>query len=471
MRIGSLLKPITIILVAIIWLVQLQGCANIVPPSGGPRDSIPPYLIAAKPHDSSVQINPKEIVIAFNEFITADALQENLIFSPTIKTVPLIDARLNVLRIRINDTLASNTTYSLKFGNAIKDVNEGNIAKGFTYVFSTGNHIDTGTFKGSVRVAETGEVDSTLLVVLHPINKDSAIFKDKPLYYTKLNGKGQFEFQFLPTQSFNAFVVPNDFTKRYDDSTKVFGFLKAPIEIKAQTDTQMFYVFEGAKKVEKKKTSTSSSNKNAKKEGMTSLRYAKSLDGSEQDLLNDLLLSFDTPIHLNDSFPIQLCDTLNKPLDNVTLSLDSTQKIITIKHDWMESTKLRLIIPKKSVKDSLGNTLLKSDTLAFKTKSESAYGTALIRMNNYQSFKNPILLLTKDNKVKFSYPLQQAILRISKLPPGDYQLKLLLDDNNNGVWDTGKFSQQKQPEIVIKLSTILNIKANWENEANVILKM
>ncbi|NCW13189.1 MAG: hypothetical protein EBV82_08535, partial [Chitinophagia bacterium] len=365
MSIGSLLKTTTLIVIAAIGLAQISGCANIVPPSGGPRDSLPPYLLVAKPHDSSVNINPKEIVIAFNEYISTDAVQENLIFSPTIKTMPLIDARLNMLRIRINDTLANNTTYSLKFGNAIKDVNEGNIAKGFTYVFSTGNYIDTGIFKGSVRIAETGEIDSTLLVVLHPINKDSAIFKDKPVYYTKLNGKGQFEFKFLPYQKFNAFVVPNDYTKRYDDSTKLFGFLNAPIEIKAQTDTQLFYVFEGAKKIEKKKTSSSATNKNAKKEGMSFLRYSKSLEGSEQDLLSDLLLSFDAPIQLNDSFPIQLCDTLNKPLDNVTLSIDSTQKLITIKYDWVESTKLHLIIPKKSVKDTLGNTLFKSDTLAF----------------------------------------------------------------------------------------------------------
>ena len=148
MSIGSLLKTTTLIVIAAIGLAQISGCANIVPPSGGPRDSLPPYLLVAKPHDSSVNINPKEIVIAFNEYISTDAVQENLIFSPTIKTMPLIDARLNMLRIRINDTLANNTTYSLKFGNAIKDVNEGNIAKGFTYVFSTGNYIDTGIFKG-----------------------------------------------------------------------------------------------------------------------------------------------------------------------------------------------------------------------------------------------------------------------------------------------------------------------------------
>jgi hypothetical protein len=90
--------------------------------------------VVAKPKDSSLNIQPKEIVIAFNEYITAESIQENLIISPGIKTTPLIDARLNMLRIRINDTLDKNTTYSVKFGNAIKDVNEGNILKGFIVI-------------------------------------------------------------------------------------------------------------------------------------------------------------------------------------------------------------------------------------------------------------------------------------------------------------------------------------------------
>ena len=38
-----------------IVLIQMVGCANIVPPSGGPRDSIPPYAVYAKPEDSRVQ--------------------------------------------------------------------------------------------------------------------------------------------------------------------------------------------------------------------------------------------------------------------------------------------------------------------------------------------------------------------------------------------------------------------------------
>ena len=131
----------------LIYVLQLAvGCANIVPPVGGPRDSIPPYLTIARPKDSATGIKPKEIQLVFSEYISTTDLPINFIISPSIKTTPLIDSRLNAIRIRINDSLAPNTTYSLQFGNAIRDVNEGNIAKNYTYVFSTGDHIDTGRF-------------------------------------------------------------------------------------------------------------------------------------------------------------------------------------------------------------------------------------------------------------------------------------------------------------------------------------
>ena len=196
MKKASQLVPF-IQIICIGCLIQLAvGCANIVPPAGGPRDTLAPYLIAAKPKDSTTNIQPKEILIGFNEYITSSDIQTNLIISPTIKNTPLVDVRLNALRIRINDSLLANTTYSLQFGNAIKDVNEGNIIKNFTYVFSTGDKIDTGRLVGYVKLAETGLVDSTLIVVLQPAENDTAIFKNKPEYYTRVNGKGQFEFKF-----------------------------------------------------------------------------------------------------------------------------------------------------------------------------------------------------------------------------------------------------------------------------------
>jgi hypothetical protein len=63
----TFLKIIVFCFFAFSSAVQITGCANIVPPSGGPKDSLPPYLVAAKPHDSSLNIQPKELLMTFND--------------------------------------------------------------------------------------------------------------------------------------------------------------------------------------------------------------------------------------------------------------------------------------------------------------------------------------------------------------------------------------------------------------------
>ncbi len=451
-------------------IIQMGGCANIVPPSGGPRDSIPPYAVYAKPKDSSTNIAPKEILISFNEYITTNALQEQLIVSPNIKNNPLVDQRLNMVRIRLSDSLNANTTYSLQFGNALRDVNEGNIAKNFTYVFSTGDHIDTGSIYGKVRMAETGIVDSTLIAVLHPIENDSAIFKDKPTYYTRVNGQGIFEFNYLPAKDFNLYIVPNDYTKRYDDSTKLFAFLSQPVNAAQTKDSIQLYAFEAAPKKEKK-TAGLIGAKNAKKQSPV-LKYTSNLEGKEKDILSALILNFETPIRLNDSFQIQITDTNFVKQDGISVAvLAKNKQQVEIGFPWEENTAYQFILPQKSIQDSLSNFLVKADTIRFSTKPASNYGTAILRINGFQQFEHPVLLLTQDQKVKFSFPITQNVLRIPLLPPGDYQLKLLTDVNQNGRWDTGKFIGSKlQPELVRNLNLILNIRSNWDNEMNLILK-
>jgi len=451
-------------------LIQMGGCANIVPPSGGPRDSIPPYAVYAKPKDSSTNIAPKEILISFNEYITTNALQEQLIVSPNIKNNPLVDQRLNMVRIRLSDSLNANTTYSLQFGNALRDVNEGNIVQNYTYVFSTGNHIDTGKLFGKVQIAETGLVDSSLIAVLHPIEKDSAIYKDKPTYYSRINGQGIFEFKFLPASDFNIYIVPNDYSKRYDDSTKLFAFLDRSVAATKTKDSIQLYAFEASPKKEKK-LATAIGSKNAKKQSPL-LKYSSNLEGQEKDFLSPLTLNFETLIRLNDSFKIGIADTNLVQQEGVKVLVNAQNKQqVTIDFPWEAGTDYKLVLPQKSIQDSLSNFLVKADTLRFKTKPESSYGTAILRINGFQQFEHPVLLLIQDQKVKFSYPITQNLLRIDLLPPGDYQLKLLSDANQNGRWDTGKFIGKKlQPELVRNLKLILNIKSNWDNEMNLILK-
>jgi len=247
-----------VLLFCFIASISLFSCANIIPPGGGPRDSLPPRLINSLPKDSAVNISTQNIVLTFDEYVQLQSVNENVIISPNPVKLPIIDSKLRIVTVKLKDSLEKNTTYSINFGSAIKDVNEGNLAKEFTYVFSTGNKIDTNHYNGYVILAESGKIDSTLIVVLHNNLQDSSIVKNKARYLAKLNGKGYFNFNFLPVGQFAAYVVPNDFTQKYDDSTKLFAYLNQPIIINKNTQTDTLYAYQEFKKKDKPVTASMS---------------------------------------------------------------------------------------------------------------------------------------------------------------------------------------------------------------------
>ena len=60
----------------------ITGCANIVPPTGGPRDSLPPVLIKAEPGMNALHVTGKKIILNFDEYIELNEVRKNLIVSP-----------------------------------------------------------------------------------------------------------------------------------------------------------------------------------------------------------------------------------------------------------------------------------------------------------------------------------------------------------------------------------------------------
>ena len=54
------------------------------------------------------------------------------------------------------------------------------------------------------------------------------------------------------------------------------------------------------------------------------------------------------------------------------------------------------------------------------------------------------------------------------IEPGDYQIRILYDENKNLTWDPGNFDKKLQPEIVQRIPRKLTIKPNWDNEVELI---
>ena len=453
-----------------IWILLLisfffTSCANIIPPSGGDRDSLPPVLVSAIPKDSAVNVSPKLITLTFDEFVSLQDVNSNLIVSPTLKDNPIVDNKLKNVTIKFKDSLEDNTTYSLNFGNAIKDVNEGNVIKNFRFVFSTGNTIDNFSYRGKVVLAEKGSIDSTLIVILHNNTSDTAIYKNRPRYFTRINGKGVFEFNNLSGGYYTAYVLPNDFSKKYDDSTKLFAFRTEPLLINSKTITDTFYVFEAFKR---KTATTSTPSATTASKTDTRLKYTHNLDNGNQDLLSPLELKFGKPIKKIDSSKLLFTDSGFNPVKPSRISLDSTKTILSVHFPWKEQTRFNLILSKDALEDTAGAGLIKSDTLKFTTKKEIEYGSIRLRFMNINLQKNPILQFIQADKLIESIPLSSNELIRKLFKSGSFEMRILYDTNKNGVWDTGAFGKVKrQPEVVQLISKPLSVRANWDNEVNI----
>jgi hypothetical protein len=464
----SALHILLIICISLISLITGPGCANIIPPTGGPRDSLPPVLVSAVPKDSMTNFNAQKIVLTFDEYVELDQkITEDFIVSPNPENMPLVENKLRTVTIKLKDSLKPNATYSLDFGNSLKDVNEGNVLKNFTYVFSTGKNLDDGTISGKVTIAETGEADSTLIVLLHSNLNDSAVKKLKPDYYTRLDSSGDFRFHYLPHEKFAIYVLPNDFSKRYDDSTKVFAFYNSTVDADSNNERIQLYAYHQEKATEKAATQTTTTSKKSKSEGEKRLKITTNLENNEQDLLGNLELTFNMNISAFDSSKITLADTNFKSITGYTIKRDTTPTEFYIQYKWPENTAYKLIIQKDAFADSTGITLAKNDTIAFTTKKESQYGSVRLHFNNLDLSKNPVLQFVQGDNIVKSVLLATNEWSARLFEPGEYELRLLNDDNKNGVWDPGNFDKKQQPEIVRRIPRKLNIKSNWDNEVDI----
>jgi len=475
MKYRGLISLISITLIVSASIINGIGCANMIPPQGGPRDSLPPQLIKASPEDSTRNFKGTRITFSFNEFVDLQNIQENLLVSPSPKINPSVESRLNTVTVRIKDSLESNTTYSLNFGNAIKDYNEGNVMKGFTYIFSTGSYIDSLELHGSVVLAETGKTDSALIVMLHTSAGDSAVMNEKPRYIAKLDGKGNFVFNNLPPETYYLYAMKDEGgTHRYFSDKQLFAFADSPVVVQSQSKPVTLYAY--ASKLAAGQSIVSSLNIGNRKKGTTEttdkrLKYQTNLINNQQDLQGNFMITFEQPLRLFDSSKIRLyTDSAYTPVAAYQFKKDSNNRIVHLAITWNENTLYHIILDKDFANDSSGKKLLKTDTLSFKTKKLSEYGALQLKFRNLDLARNPVLQFITNDIIYKSFPLVSNSFSQPLFLPGEYELRILYDENKNGKWDPGNFfGKHKQPEIVKPVERKISVKPAWQNEVEIAL--
>jgi hypothetical protein len=463
-KICARLQAAAITFMCLVFIFNGMGCANMIPPTGGPRDSIPPILIAETPIDSATNVTPKRITFVFNEYVEIQNPQENVLVSPTQNNLPIIDYKLRTVTVRLRDTLEPNTTYTINFGNAIKDINEGNVFKDFSYVFSTGSKIDVFTFSGKVILAETGKIDTTLVAILHRNLDDSAVAKERPRYIAKLDGQGNFTFRNLPAGTFALYATPNDYARRYDDPSELFAFADKPIVIADSTPPVTLNAYVDSPKPAPKAVAVTTTGREKR------VRYTTNLDGSTLSILTPLQLTFNRKITSFDSSLVRLTTAELAPVPNYSMGRDTSGTVFTIEHTWPAGTSFNLILAAGAFVDSAGNNLGRADTIKFATKRAEEYGLVRLRFNNLDTAKHPVLQLVQNERIVRSVALTRREWLEKLIEPGEYELRVLFDTNRNGVWDPGKFfDTRRQPELVRSIAEKLTVRGNWDNERDITL--
>ncbi|MBK9984797.1 MAG: Ig-like domain-containing protein [Saprospiraceae bacterium] len=508
-------------------LFCLYACASPKAPTGGLKDSKPPVIIEKESTpNKQTNFHEKEITILFDEWITMKDVYTQLVVSPLMPHDPDIKQKGKGIIIRLPDSLKAETTYTINFGNSIADLNEGNILENYSFIFSTGDNLDSIRLTGIVTNALTLKPADGVWVMLYPVGEDSAVYKRKPEYLAKTNKDGRWTMSNVRGDSFNIVALKDDNQNfLYDQEGELFGwrdstvFTSQPLvqisELRVfprenrNVIKEIFNVAPGRLKV------------------VINAPYPKqvpvfvpAIDSSMMIWDGDTLQVYYNPaknyggyaILENDSTKIKASSSpslVNKPAgirissvrlrpgsqvsiiselpllsvdtSRIKLSQDSfgiiPYKIEKDIHDirrfdlsagWIEKMRYHLTLLPGAITDYWGRSNDTVKQILFVTGPDQ-YGDLTMTIDGLDSSKQYVLLIKAGEQISDTFVIehQSATQLVKKgLSPGKYTLELIEDLNQNGVWDTGDYHKKRQPERKMIFMPD-NLRAGWELEAKV----
>ena len=191
----------------LIFLLIIGSCANQGIPEGGPKDETPPVVVESEPPNYSTNFDAEKIVVTFDEFVVLKGVNQKLIISPPLPEKPEIRLKGKELHIELNNELADSTTYSLNFGDAIVDNNEGNIMQNFRFVFSTGPVLDSLGMSGSINNSFNKQAESEVLIMAYSNLHDTVPQTILPEYVTRSLPDGSFSLQNMRPATYKLFAL------------------------------------------------------------------------------------------------------------------------------------------------------------------------------------------------------------------------------------------------------------------------
>jgi hypothetical protein len=510
-------------LLLFVLLTVLFSCAIESVPTGGEKDITPPEVIESSPINYQTNFESTEIELTFDEFVELKNFNQQFSVSPPLENKVDYNLKGKTLNITILDTLKENTTYTLNFGNSIVDITEGNPQTSYKFVFSTGPVLDSLKIQGEVHHAKSGKPMEGLLAMLYlDSEEDSVGYKSKPQYYAVTQEDGSFSIENIKDENYRLLVVDDkDFNFKITSRKEPRGFVSDLIRAGNDSIYQLrTFVEENTLKFNQLKQTgrgkalvyysadvpddfrIREENDSALfiddregrdtltlfyKKGVsdTSLFYAQYADvtdtlfvrNAEFDKVKPSLTAKKATVTPSDVLTL----TSNKPIENFETSF-----LVYVKNgDTVNAPKLTLakngfdlvfdeqptfgdqynvhFIP--GFVSVFYNQTVDTASVSFKTKKETDYAFHIISLTQKQNQQSIIQLLDEKNNLVFERSVTgNATIEAPFLEPAGYILRVILDENKNGVWDTGNYLESIQPEQVLYYPEVIELRANWEIE-------
>lgn len=224
--------PAIPVIAVLLSMMFSHSCANTTQaPSGGLKDTIPPVVVKVSPEigATNVPVHGARFSFTFDEYVKVSN-QKNIFLSPPVEKPAKYKMRGKTLTVYFENDLDSNTTYTITFNDAIQDNNENNPFPGFTYVFSTGDAIDTLMITGIVQDCNTLMPVKGATVMLYTDQADSAIYLKRPVAAVKTDNWGYFCIRNIKDTTYRLYAITDENNNnKFDFESETIAFVDSLI--------------------------------------------------------------------------------------------------------------------------------------------------------------------------------------------------------------------------------------------------
>ena len=218
-------------IMSLLLALAIVACASIGAPDGGPYDEDPPVLVKSMPALNATGVTTPKVTLEFDENVKLEKAFENVVVYPPQLQMPEIKYSGKKVMVELFDTLKPNTTYSIDFGNAIVDNNEGNPYENFAYVFSTGETVDTLAVSGTVLNAQDLEPIKGMVVGLHSCLHDSAFSKTPFERVSRTDSRGRFTIKGIAPGKYRVYALADaNQNFLFDQKSEAIAYLPTIVE-------------------------------------------------------------------------------------------------------------------------------------------------------------------------------------------------------------------------------------------------